>query len=272
MSRILFTCAYEGSHWRGWQSQTGGNTIQDAIEEAFLKVVREPCRIHAAGRTDAGVHAEGQCFHVDFPERCRIPSDRWPLALNAQLPSSVRILKADPVSETFHARFSAVGKIYRYRMEKARVLSPFLADRAWAIRGDLDEIAMENALKMFCGEHDFRAFAARRGNEPTPLPSDYFVRRIHSAELKKEGDSLFVTLRGTGFLYKMVRLIVGAVSHIGFGQMTLDELRRLLEDPQKEKSPYCAPACGLYLESVLYSRESFLLQSVADKENRITDI
>lgn len=258
MSRVLFTCAYEGSRWRGWQSQVGGNTVQDVIEEAFLKVVREPCRIHAAGRTDAGVHAKGQCFHADISECCRIPSDRWSLALNAQLPPSVRIMKAEPVSDTFHARFSAVGKIYCYRMEKTRILSPFLSDRAWAVRSDLNEIAMKDALKQFCGEHDFRAFSARRGNEPNPLPSDFFVRCIHTAELRQEGESLFVTLRGTGFLYKMVRLIVGAVYHIGSGQMSMEELSRLLESPQERKSPYCAPACGLCLESVLYPKESFL--------------
>lgn len=259
MSRILFTCAYEGSRRRGWQSQIGGNTVQDIIEEAFLKIVREPCRIHSAGRTDAGVHAKGQCFHVDISERYRIPPDRWPLALNAQLPSDIRIMKAEIVPETFHARFSAVGKTYRYRMEKTRILSPFLADRAWAVHGDLNEAAMGDALNLFCGEHDFRAFSARRGNEPNPLPPDFYVRCIHSAELTSEGESLYITLCGTGFLYKMVRLVVGAVYHVGIGQMTLDEFSRLLDHPQKGKSPYCAPAGGLCLESVLYPQENILL-------------
>lgn len=252
MSRILFTCAYDGAPWQGWQSQPGGRTVQDVLEKALEAAVHAPCRIHAAGRTDAGVHARGQRFHADPPGTCRIPLNRWPGALNARLPSSIRVLEARGVPDGFHARFSATGKTYRYRMERTPLLSPFLAGRAWHLPGELDEAGMGRALALFCGMHDFRAFAARRGNEPAPVPEGFFIRSLDRVSLEREGGSLYVTLHGTGFLYKMVRLIVGALYHVGRGRLDERGLHRLLRAPSGEKSPYCAPACGLYLESVEY--------------------
>ncbi len=250
--RLLFTCAYDGSYFEGWQSQPGGNTVQDALESSLRLALKTPCRVHAAGRTDAGVHACAQRFHLDLPPACRVPLERWPVALNARLPAAIRVIGARSVPDDFHARFSAIGKTYRYRMELAPVLSPFLAGRAWHLPGDLDEARMVRAAAAFCGEHDFRAFAAKRGNEPDPHPEGFFVRSLSEAKAERRGETLYLTFRGTGFLYKMVRLMVGAVYHAGRGKLDEDAIRRLLAEPGSAKSPYCAPACGLYLESVDY--------------------
>lgn len=252
MPRILFTCAYDGAHFEGWQSQPGGRTVQDTVEAALRVVLKTPCRVHAAGRTDAGVHARAQRFHIDLPDACRLPLDRWPIAVNAHLPASVRIMEAQAVPAEFHARFSAVGKTYCYRIERAPVLSPFLAGRAWHLPGKLDEDRMARAVAEFRGRHDFRAFAAKRGNEPDPLPSDFFIRTITNAALSRRKEALFLTFSGSGFLYKMVRLMVGAVYHAGRGKLDEKAVRRLLDAPGMEKSPYCAPACGLCLEAVDY--------------------
>lgn len=253
MSRILFTCAYDGALFEGWQSQPGGRTVQDAVETALCTLLKIPRRVHAAGRTDAGVHARAQRFHVDLPDSCRLPLDRWPLAMNAHLPPSVRMTEAIAVPGDFHARFSAVGKTYCYLIERSPFLSPFLAGRAWHLPGMLDEDRMERAVAIFQGRHDFRAFAAKRGNEPAPLPEDFFVRLITKASLTRRSGALFLTFSGTGFLYKMVRLMVGAVYHAGRGKLDESDFCRLLDTPGRVKSPYCAPACGLCLESVEYS-------------------
>lgn len=252
MPRLLFTCAYEGSSFEGWQSQPGGRTVQDTVERALGDILKTPCRVHAAGRTDAGVHALAQRFHLDLPPACRLPLDRWPIALNAHLPASVRVTAVRPVPEGFHARFSATGKTYRYRIERSPILSPFLAGRAWHLPGELNEEAMSRAMAVFAGAHDFRAFAAKRGNEPDPLPDGFFVRTLDAARIERRGSSLALVFHGTGFLYKMVRLMVGAVYHAGRGNLGPADIARLLDCPGTAKSPYCAPACGLYLEAVDY--------------------
>ena len=129
MPRYLFSCAYDGTLWRGWQSQSGGGTVQDCLEAAFEAILRQSLRIHAAGRTDAGVHALAQCFHADVPEGCRMSPAAWVAALNAHLPASVRIGRAEPVAADFHARFSALGKVYEYRIWRGAVLPPHLRMR-----------------------------------------------------------------------------------------------------------------------------------------------
>lgn len=254
MPRILFTCAYNGTPWQGWQSQRGGQTVQDVIEAAFLAILRSPLRIAASGRTDAGVHATAQCFHADIPETCRMSSDNWRAALNAHLPGSIRIVSAGEVPADFHARFSARGKVYEYLICTAPVLSPFLEGRAWHRPMGVERERLQEALALYTGEHDFRRFAARRGNEPTDPPADFYIRTIYSAEVSTgEGeDMLNLRFHGNGFMYRMVRLLVGTAHQVAAGRMSLAELRAMLEDPTGAKTRHCAPAAGLYLRRVIY--------------------
>src|ERR1700674_2784828 len=137
LARLKLIVAYDGGPFAGWQSQTRGDTIQDRLEQAFQKVGGAKVRVHGAGRTDAGVHALAQCAHVDLPDK-RLTIERWRNALNAVLPATVRILRCQYVSQKFHARFSATGKLYRYRIWAAPVLPPLELGRAWHISSPLD--------------------------------------------------------------------------------------------------------------------------------------
>ena len=176
MPRFSYTCAYDGTPWLGWQSQAGGGTVQDCLEAAFGRILKAPLRISAAGRTDAGVHALGQRFHADIPDSCRMDARAWVAALNAHLPASVRIMAVQSVAAGFHARFDATGKVYEYRVWRGPVLPPHLAGRAWHHPHALSLETLREALACYCGEHDFRLFAARRGNEPEPPPADFYLR------------------------------------------------------------------------------------------------
>lgn len=253
MPRLLFTCAYDGLPYCGWQSQRGGASVQDTIEEAAARILREPLRISASGRTDAGVHAHAQCFHADVPDTCRMSPDNWRAALNAHLPASIRILEVQAVDTSFHARFSAVGKEYEYLICTSAVLSPFLHERAWHLPHEFDVDLLEQALRCYEGEHDFRRFAANRGNEPENPPADFYLRTIYSATMQREGDLLRLRLHGNGFMYRMVRLLVGTAHQVARGRMSLDALRGMLENPHGDKTRYCAPAGGLYLRRVFYA-------------------
>lgn len=254
MSRILFTCAYDGTPWHGWQSQAGGETVQDVLEGAFCAILRAPLRIAASGRTDAGVHAVAQCFHADIPEGCRMSPENWRAALNAHLPASIRILQAREVPADFHARFDARGKVYEYLICTAPVLSPFLAGRVWHRPLGVNAEALRRALAVYEGEHDFRRFAARRGNEPECPPADFYLRTIYGTEVRAEqgGDVLRLRFHGNGFMYRMVRMLVGTAHQVAIGKLTMEQLGSMLTDLQAPKTRHCAPPEGLYLQQVIY--------------------
>ena len=251
-SRLLFTCAYDGTPYRGWQSQAGGGTVQDTIEAAAADILRQPLRIAAAGRTDAGVHAEAQCFHADVPDSCRMSPENWQAAMNAHLPATIRICGVRRVEPDFHARFSAAGKIYEYLICRAPVQSPFLYNRSWHVPHPFDVDALEAALKLYTGEHDFRRFAANRGNEPDDPPPDFYLRTIHSTDVQREGDLLRLRFCGNGFMYRMVRMLTGTAHRVATGRMSPGELESMHTCPTGPKTRFCAPACGLYLHRVLY--------------------
>lgn len=254
MPRLRFHAAYDGRPYLGWQSQPGGRTVQDTLERAFSTIFGSPVRIHGSGRTDAGVHALDQVFHVDVPDTHRIPADKWPTAINTRLPRTIRVTRAEYVDPSFHARFSAQGKTYRYCISRAAILNPFDAGLAWHRPQAWSRELLEQAVSLFSGTHDFNAFAALRGNEPAPLPEDYFRRTIIRADVANEGEHVFITFTGTGFLYKMVRLMVGAAHEAARGKLPLEELRRLIHAPRSgDKSPFCAPPDGLTLMRVHYS-------------------
>lgn len=262
MPRFFFTCAYDGAPWKGWQSQAGGGTVQDCIEEALARIVKAPVRICGAGRTDAGVHALGQCFHLDVPETCRLEARTWVAALNAHLPASIRVMSAEHVPSDFHARFNAVGKLYEYRLYTGEVLPPHLAGRVWHHRYSPDASLLQQALDCYCGEHDFRSFAARRGNEPDPPPPGFYHRTIYSASCVREGDLLRLRFHGNGFMYRMVRLLVGAACRVATGRMALAELSAALDSAAIMGARHCAPADGLFLVQVFYDANSELKNSL----------
>ena len=253
MARLLFTCAYDGEGFCGWQSQRGVDTLQDTIESAIAKVVGQPVRIAASGRTDAGVHAWAQHFHLDAPPTCRMSPQNWLAALNANLPASIRILAVKPVPETFHARFDAAGKVYEYLICCEPVLSPFLHGRAWHIPHAFSVTALEEALQVYVGTHDFRRFAASRGNEPQPPPPGFYERTIYSCSMQREGQGMLrLRFHGNGFMYRMVRILVGTAHQVARGRMSTQELAGMLTQLDAPKTRFCAPPDGLYLTQVEY--------------------
>src|SRR5213596_3797959 len=215
--RLKMIIAYDGAAFSGWQSQSHRNTIQDHLEHAFERVTGKLVRVHGAGRTDAGVHALAQCAHVDLPNG-NLPASRWIEALNALLPSAIRIMRCQYVSNDFHARLSAKRKIYRYRIWSAPVLPPFEYRRAWHIAHPLDLNVLKRAAKHFAGTHDFAGFAANRGKT-----EESTIRTIHSVRVRQEGPRVTIEFDGNGFLYKMVRLMVGSLVQCALGKMRVEE-------------------------------------------------
>jgi tRNA pseudouridine38-40 synthase len=255
--RLKLLIAYDGAPFAGWQSQSHRNTIQDCMEHAFERVLGKQVRVHGAGRTDAGVHALAQCGHVDLTNN-RLSAARWTKALNALLPPTIRVLRCQYVSNDFHARLSAKRKIYRYRIWLAPVLPPFEYRRVWHIPRPIDLKILKRAARQFAGTHDFAAFAANRGKSNSRTDSSRgeqesnTVRTIHSVRVRQKGPCVTIEFNGDGFLYKMVRLIVGSLVKCALGKMGIEDVTTRLNAGQVGSARFAAPAEGLYLVRVRY--------------------
>lgn len=244
--RLKLTVAYDGSAFAGWQSQTHRKTIQDELERAFQRISGIRARVHGAGRTDTGVHALAQCAHVDLPDR-RLTATRWTKALNGVLPPTIRVLRCRYVSSDFHARFSAKGKTYRYRIWTGPILPPLELNRAWHISTPLGFDLLTAAGRKFVGRHDFAGFAANRGKK-----EDNTVRTIWSLHVRRRGPAISVEISGDGFLYKMVRLIVGAMTQVACKRENLTRIEGDLRSARVGGARVAAPGQGLYLVKVWY--------------------
>jgi tRNA pseudouridine38-40 synthase len=244
--RLKLIVAYDGAPFAGWQSQSHRNTVQDHLERAFERVTGGVVRVHGAGRTDAGVHALAQCAHADLSNKF-LPPDRWIKALNALLPPAIRVLRCRYVSKDFRARLAAKGKIYRYRIWTGPILPPFEYRRVWHIAQSLDLKILKAAAKHFVGTHDFAGFAANRGK---PEPST--IRTINSVRFRQKGPCITIEFDGDGFLYKMVRLMGGALMKCALGKMHIEEMTSRLHSGKVGSDRFVAPAEGLYLVRVRY--------------------
>src|SRR5882724_2360679 len=256
--RLKLIIAYDGAPFAGWQSQSHRNTVQDRLEHAFERLTGESVRVHGAGRTDAGVHALAQCAHVDVAKPWA--PGRWLEALNALLPPAIRVLRWRYVSNDFHARLSAKGKTYRYRIWSAPVLPPFEYRRAWHIPQELDVKLLNGAAKHFIGTHDFAGFAANRGKSGRRGDTDSSrgereestIRTIYSVRVRQKGPCVAIEFDGDGFLYKMVRLMVGSLLKCAMGKMRIEDVVARLEFSQTDAARFAAPAEGLFLVRVRY--------------------
>jgi tRNA pseudouridine38-40 synthase len=253
--RLKLTLAYDGRPFAGWQSQRGRPTVQDAVEAAVGQIGGTGAddrviRVHASGRTDTGVHALGQVAHFDPPAATRLGEAEWHRALNAVLPPTIRVMRCEAVSPEFHARFDATGKIYRYRLWHGEVLPPLEHGLAWHLHGCLDEFLLRRAARLFEGRHDFSAFSANRG-EPSEETKDK-VRTVRHVGYDQQGEAITLTFEGDGFLYKMVRMMVGGLVRVARGHDPLERLADLLANPAQKKPGWQAPADGLALVKVHY--------------------
>jgi tRNA pseudouridine38-40 synthase len=248
MRRWKCTCAYDGSGFSGWQSQPRGDSVQDAIEARLRDVLGVPTRTHASGRTDSGVHASGQVFHFDA---------EWPhgpeklcAALRHRLSKAIQIVSVREVAPDFHARFSAKGKLYEYRIHVGDA-DPFTRPFSWAILKPLDVAAMRNAASVLRGRHDFKAFSALNGAEPGDRAGT--IRNLRRLEVQGRGRKLRVVAEADGFLYKMVRSLVGAIVAAGEGKLTPADLRSIMSSGVRTARIQTAPPQGLFLRRVRYS-------------------
>ena len=244
--RLKLVISYDGRDFAGWQSQKHGNTVQDHLEAAFERVCGTRLAVTGSGRTDSGVHALGQCAHVDVPA-AQFAAERWLKALNAVLPPAIRILRAGFVGKSFHARFSAKGKVYRYRIINGAVRPPLEIGRVWHVPSPLDRELLGRAAKLFTGRHDFAAFAASRGREERST-----MRTVEYIRATGRRDLIEIEFSADGFLYKMVRLMVGAIVRCALGKESLQSIELRLERPSWAPARLVAPAAGLYLVRVRY--------------------
>ena len=250
MKRLRLMLAYDGTPFQGWQSQPCGNTVQDFLENTVQEIAGIRVRGHGAGRTDTGGHALGQVAHFELTENISMDAGDWQRALNALLPSSIRILHAEPAEDTFHARFSALGKTYQYEIDCGGVLHPLRCNRTWHHPGQMDIERLKDACALYVGEHDFSSFAANRSGDQQEQD---MTRVITMADVSASSGKVVITFSGNGFLYKMVRLLVGGAVRVAEERQKLDWIRDLLARPGHTKCQYCAPAAGLYLKEVKYS-------------------
>lgn len=246
MQRYKLTIAYDGTAFSGYQIQPNGRTIQAEIEKILKRMSREFIRIHASGRTDAGVHAEGQVIHFDFP--LHLEEEALQKALNTQLPSDILVHKVERVSQNFHARFDALNKTYHYRILNSEKRDPFKRHYTTYHPYRLNFRRMEEAMAYFRGTHDFTSFSSVK----TEIEDK--VRTIYDAKVEYDEETEIYTfiIRGNGFLYNMVRIMSGVLIEVGDGRREPEEVALMLEAKDRNQAGITAPPEGLCLMQVNY--------------------
>lgn len=249
MRYFKLTIAYDGTDFHGWQIQADKPTIQGEVVNVLQRLTQEKIALHAAGRTDAGVHALGQV--ASFRTQSALAAGEFQRALNALLPPAIRIVGADEVGPDFSARWSALGKTYRYRLYRGKVVPPMIWRYVLHYPFPLDEDAMRQAASRFVGVHDFAAFAASTGSEDDDKERST-DREIYSTELARSADNeeLVFTVKGRSFLRYMVRKMVGTLLDVGRGRLSPSDIDRLYELRDRSKSGPTVPPQGLVMVEV----------------------
>jgi tRNA pseudouridine38-40 synthase len=241
---IRLLVEYDGTAYAGWQRQPNGPTVQEVLETACADLTGAPVTLHGSGRTDAGVHALGQV--ATFQTRATVPADRFAPALNTRLPPDVVVRASAEVDPAFHARFSARGKAYLYEVRTGPVRPALRRNQAHHVAEVLDVDAMAAAARRFLGTHDFRGFAS------TGRPVEDPRRTVDGVELLGRGDGLFFRVSADGFLYKMVRTLVGTLLAVGLGKLGTADIEAALATADRDRAGPTAPARGLTLLGVRY--------------------
>lgn len=247
MTRWKTICAYDGTSFPGWQSQQGGKAIQDVIEERLAAIFGRPTRIHGSGRTDSGVHAVAQVFHFegDWPHGER----KLAAALRHRLDRAIQIVSVRKAPETFHARFSVTGKTYVYHIFLGDP-DPFTRPYCWSIMRPLDLAGMRSAARALQGTHDFKAFSGL--NRPEEGEATDTVRDLRKLKVSVRGRRVRIEAEANGFLYKMVRRLVGALVGVGEGKLSVGDIKEFLASGERSARVQTAPAQGLFLQRVRY--------------------
>jgi len=245
VTRFKLTIEYDGGDFVGWQRQENGPSIQQSLEEAVTRITGESAEVQGAGRTDAGVHALGQVAHVDIEKE--IAPDKLRDAINFHLkPAPIAVTAAEIAAPDFHARFSATGRAYLYRIVNRR--APLTTDRghAWLVQSPLDGTAMHNAAQVLIGHHDFSTFRASECQAQSPM------KTLDRLSVHRVGEELQLIAEARSFLHHQVRNIVGTLRLVGEGKWSKDDLAAALEARDRTKGGPTAPPDGLYLTRVSY--------------------
>jgi len=244
MRNIKLTIEYDGKDFNGWQKQPSKLNIQGTIEKAIESITGEEVELNASGRTDAGVHSLGQV--ANFKTNSNIPIEKMAIAINSRLKKSIVIKNAEEVDEKFHSRLNCKQKTYRYIINNSKYGTAIYRNLEYHVSNDLDIKKMQEAVKYFEGEHDFKAFKA------SGTSSKSSVRTIHKAEVYTKEDRIYIELTGNGFLYNMVRIISGTLLEVGLGKIDPKDINKIIESGQRENAGKTLPAHGLYLVEVKY--------------------
>ncbi|MGL5692479.1 MAG: tRNA pseudouridine(38-40) synthase TruA [Peptostreptococcaceae bacterium] len=243
MRNLKIKIQYNGSNYCGWQKQPDSLGIQGTIEKAIYEITKEEVKITGSGRTDAGVHALGQV--ANFKLNSSIPADKLPNALNAKLPKDIVIIDCEEVDEEFHSRYSAKGKRYKYLIYNSAYRSPIYKDISYHVKYDLDFDKMFYEAKKLIGTHEFKGFMSS-GSSVVDT-----VRTIYDIEITKNEELITIEVEGNGFLYNMVRIIVGTLVDIGRGRIK-NNLTDIINSKSRSETGHTAPAHGLFLKKVDY--------------------
>ena len=244
MRNIKLTIEYDGKDFNGWQKQPNKLNIQGEIEKAIFNIMHENVDLIGSGRTDAGVHSLGQV--ANFKVKSDFPIEKIPIALNSQLKNSIVIKKAEEVDERFHSRYNAKNKTYRYIINNSKTGTAIYRNLEYCYPIELDVEKMKEAAKYFEGEHDFKAFKS------SGTSGKNSVRTIYNAQVRKEGERIFIELTGNGFLYNMVRIISGTLLDVGLGKIKPEDIKEIIEKKDRQNAGKTLPAHGLYLVKVEY--------------------
>ena len=255
MANVLIKIEYDGSNFCGWQKQPEGRTVQGEIEHVLQYIAMEEVPIHGTSRTDAGVHAYGQC--ASFEWNCNMPVDKLPEVMNRRFgaggagrsgaPGDIRIISAEVMSDDFHARYDCKGKTYRYIIDKTGDI--FRRNYAYQFPEacDLDIERMREAAEHIVGTHDFKCFETAGGT-----PRETTVRTVKDLSITENDREIIIEITGDGFLYNMVRIIVGTLVEVGLGKKEPGVLPAIIESKDRQNAGFTAPPGGLYLKEIYF--------------------
>ena len=239
--------AYRGTAYHGFQIQNNACTVQEVVQKCVSKVLNEPVTINGCSRTDAGVHAKAYCFSVRT--NSRIPTIGFIRGVNGELPKDISILSCEEVDEDFHARFSCSSKEYLYLIHNSECKDPFTTDLAYHYRRPFHPELVREAAQHFVGTHDFRAFCSCNTEKINT------VRTIHHFKVEQDGEKIMLYVKGDGFLYNMVRIMVGTLLDINEGKIPYEQLDEIIASGDRLRAGKTAMAHGLYLNHVFYDEK-----------------
>lgn len=244
MRNLLLTISYDGSNYHGWQVQKNAVTVQEVFQNAVKKLFKQYIDIKGCSRTDSGVHANKYC--VSFKADTDIPCENIIMALNSYLPDDIAVLNCTDMDIDFHARYNVVKKEYVYIINNSKIRNPFLRNYAFWYRYDIDTDYLNEQAQAFVGTYDYSGFcSANSGVEDT-------VRTVYSFEVSRKGDMVYFKVSADGFLYNMVRIMVGTLLFVNEGKIKKDELKNVILSKNRKLAGKTAPPQGLYLNDVIY--------------------